>query len=187
MKKTLLLLALPLLALAVVLLPLTQAQLSDMDSDPADPDDNVIIGLPPEGDDEICDDLDEDEDMDGPILTCDFVRATGSVTTVTSGIGGTINAVVYDPSGPVVYVGGTNQSITAVDPGSGLKTPVIGPFGSKVQAMAIAPPGFGAFGGQIITSLQNGDVLAVDPSGRGRTQGAASTVTGPHPSSSSGP
>jgi len=92
-----------------------------------------------------------------------IARADGALTILAiTGTAGTLLSVV--DTGTVVYVGTSTGGIYSVDMGTGAAT-LLATVAPNVQALAVAPPGFGAFGGQLIAGDRNGDVNAVDAAG----------------------
>ena len=90
-------------------------------------------------------------------------RSDGSLTALTvAGQVGDLLSIV-DPGAGVLYVGTTGTSnIYSVDPTTGVATLLINVGGSDVTGLVVAPAGYGAFGGQLIVSTQNGSIIAVD-------------------------
>jgi len=90
-------------------------------------------------------------------------RSDGSLTALTAaGQVGDLLSIV-DPGAGLLYVGTTGTSnIYSVDPTTGVATLLINVGGSDVTGLVVAPPGYGAFGGQLIASTQNGSIIAVD-------------------------
>ena len=99
-------------------------------------------------------------------------RTTGAVSTLATGFSGSgaVTGVVYRPADGLIYVA-TDMSakLWRLDVG-GVQTQ-LATFGSPLNAIALAPAGFGAFAGQIVACLQNGVIQAVNP-----TNNAVTTV-----------
>jgi len=93
-----------------------------------------------------------------------IARADGALTILPiTGTAGTLLSVV--DTGTVVYVSTSTGGIYSVDTGTGAAT-LLATVGNNVPALAVAPAGFGAFGGQLIAGDHNtGDVNAVDAGG----------------------
>jgi hypothetical protein len=99
-------------------------------------------------------------------------RATGAQTTVASGVGtNVLVGITYRAANDMIYATNLNSEIFAVTStgSSSLLTTVGLGF---LNAITIAPPSFGSFGGFIIGVTQSGAVVAVDPS-----NGTVSTIT----------
>lgn len=89
----------------------------------------------------------------------------GSQTVVAANIGAGSYAlgVTYRPVDGLNYVSLDSGQVLSVTNGG--MTNLIYDHTSEVEALAIAPSTFGAFGGQIIGTTQTGQVLAINPSG----------------------
>lgn len=97
-------------------------------------------------------------------------RVTGAQTTIATGIGsGSLLGLTYRAANDLIYAS-TQTQIFAVTP-AGAVTPLASGF-TQLNAITIAPPAFGAFGGFLIGVTNGGTVLAVDPS-----NGAVTTLT----------
>jgi hypothetical protein len=96
-------------------------------------------------------------------------RVNGAQTTVATNVGtGTLLGVAYRAANDMIYAS-TDSQILAVTQ-AGVVTQLA--TGSSLNAIAIAPPSFGSFGGFIIAVTQAGLVLAVNPA-----NGAVTTIT----------
>jgi len=97
-------------------------------------------------------------------------KNNGAVTTLVANFGGTpsANGVVYRPADGRIYVSTDSSSkLWSTDT---INPPVFHlDFPSTANALAIAPPGFGPYGGQIITTLYNGALVAVNPANNSQT------------------
>ena len=88
-------------------------------------------------------------------------RANHNTKTLTK-IHDSINrGVAFNPNDGLLYVasGGTLSSMTT---NGANVTPVLN-VGSNLNGMAIAPAGWGSYGGHIIVARYNGEIVAVDP------------------------
>jgi sugar lactone lactonase YvrE len=106
-------------------------------------------------------------------------RLTGAQTTVATGIGTSsfLLGVAYRAANNTIYTNTDDGRIFSVSP-TGTVTPLATVSGT-LNAITIAPPSFGSFGGFIIGVTQAGSVVAVDPA-----NGAVTTITaGAGPSS----
>jgi len=87
----------------------------------------------------------------------------GSRTTFASGIPGSYTlGVTHRPADGLVYVSNSTGGIFRI---SGGTPTMIHNVGSRVHSLTIAPATFGAFGGQIIATVNDGRVVAIDPAG----------------------
>ena len=98
-------------------------------------------------------------------------RSTGAQTTIASAIGGVfLFGVAYRAANNMIYASSDSGQIFAVTP-TGTVTLLASSI--NVNAIAIAPPSFGSFGGFIIGVAQSGTIIAVNPD-----DGAITTITG---------
>jgi len=99
-------------------------------------------------------------------------HVTGAQTTVAAGIGTSsfLLGIAYRAANDMIYTNTDDDKIFAVTP-TGTVTPLATVSGN-LNAITIAPPSFGSFGGFIIGVTQSGSVVAVDPA-----NGAVSTIT----------
>jgi sugar lactone lactonase YvrE len=99
-------------------------------------------------------------------------RSTGAQTTIASGIGtGLLFGVAYRAANNMIYASSDSGQIFAVTATGTVTLLAAGPI--NLNAIAIAPPSFGSFGGFIIGVAQSGTVIAVNPA-----SGAITTITG---------
>lgn len=92
-----------------------------------------------------------------------IARADGALTVLPiTGITDILISVV--DTGTAVYVGTDAGTIYSVDTTTGAAT-LFATVGPNAQALAVAPAGFGAFGGQLIAGDRDGDVNAIDAVG----------------------
>lgn len=92
------------------------------------------------------------------------ITPAGVVSTLVPGFGGanSVNGVAYRDLDDLVYVAtdGTPQLWSVNAAGA---TNLVMNLPATTNAIEVAPPGFGPFGGQIVGVLTNGQVLAIDP------------------------
>jgi sugar lactone lactonase YvrE len=97
---------------------------------------------------------------------------TGEQTTVATGIGTSsfLLGVAYRAASDTIYANTDDGQIFSVTP-TGTVTPFATVSG-ELNAITIAPPSFGSFGGFVIGVTQTGSVVAVNPA-----SGAVTTIT----------
>lgn len=88
-------------------------------------------------------------------------RSAGSVRNVATNVGGN-QLLSIVASGDTLYAGDNMGEIHRVAAG-GVSSLLVDTMAGAVTGLAIAPAGYGAFGGQIIASTENGGILAIDP------------------------
>lgn len=90
-------------------------------------------------------------------------RTDGSLSTFASGIPGAYSlGVTYRPADGLVYASNNTGGIFRITAGA---PAMIHDAGSRVHSLTIAPATFGPYGGQIIATVNNGQILAIDPAG----------------------
>jgi hypothetical protein len=120
-------------------------------------------------------DLDNNGDLLVVALTAGAIvrvsHLTGAQTTVATGISAAndLRGVTYRAANDMIYTNTFGGQIFAVTP-TGAVTPLA--TVSQLNALTIAPPSFGSFGGFIIGVTQLGSVVAVNPA-----NGAITTIT----------
>lgn len=89
-------------------------------------------------------------------------RHTGIVTTVATGVSGGYALLGMVCINNIIYVGDDQGDIFEVDPQTGVSTLIMFISGAEINGLAVAPSGFGSYGGQIITATDNGDIYAIN-------------------------
>jgi hypothetical protein len=92
-------------------------------------------------------------------------RATGMATILASNVcsGSQLLGVAHRAADNLIYVSTNTGAICSVTY-QGTSTQVTN-LNKVVNALAVAPAGFGSFGGQLIAANQDGTVVAIDPAG----------------------
>lgn len=88
-------------------------------------------------------------------------RTSCTSTTLATITGQNPISVVEDISTGLIYAGTRSGEIYEINPSDGAFTQLTSTTG-YINAMAIAPSGYGSYGGQLIIGTSNGDISAVD-------------------------
>jgi cysteine-rich repeat protein len=97
-------------------------------------------------------------------------KNNGAVTTLVANFGGTpsANGVVFRPADGRIYV--STDSPSRLYSTDTINAPVLHVnFPSTANALAIAPPSFGPYGGQIIAAMFSGALVAINPANNSQT------------------
>jgi len=94
------------------------------------------------------------------VLSVDRITCILS-TLATVPTGGSLYSIVYHPDMDEIFVGDTAGNIYAVNPSSGASTLLVN-VSDFVNALVVAPEGYGSFGGQLLVATYSGALVAVD-------------------------
>ena len=98
--------------------------------------------------------------MTDEVLFVDRLSCTlSTLTTVPAG--GQLYSIVNHPGLDTIYVGDTSGNIYAGNPSSGASTLLVD-IGDYVNALVVAPEGYGSFEGQLLVATPSGVLVAVN-------------------------
>ncbi|MEZ4380841.1 MAG: DUF4215 domain-containing protein [Nannocystaceae bacterium] len=101
-------------------------------------------------------------------------RTDGSVATIAEIDQSSINGLVYRPSDGLIYATTVSQHRLYAADGVGGVTEVL-ELPAITNALAVAPEGFGDYGGQLVAALETSAIVAIDPGTKSITTIGAST------------
>jgi len=107
---------------------------------------------------------------------------TGAVTAVATALAvGSMLAITYSPSNDLLYIAGSGTLLYSLTmDGTVLTTVSSAASTTEIESLALAPPSFGVYGGQIITADRAGNIHAVTTTGAvtfiGKTAGSLSAI-----------
>ncbi len=92
-------------------------------------------------------------------------QTTGKLTNMVVGIGpGNLSGLAFRPSDGLFYASNSLGQVYSASTTTGVST-LIYDHPQAIRNLDIAPPGFGTFGGQILATTADGQLLAIEPSG----------------------
>jgi outer membrane protein assembly factor BamB len=89
-------------------------------------------------------------------------RHSGAVSVVATGVSGGNVLLGMACINNIIYAGDDAGNIFEVNPQTGVSVSIINLSGAEINGLAVAPSGFGSYGGHLIATTDNGDIYAVD-------------------------
>jgi len=89
-------------------------------------------------------------------------RHSGVVSVVATGVSGGNVLLGMACINNIIYVGDVAGNIFEVDPQTGVSVSIINISGEEINGLAVAPSGFGGYGGQLIAATDGGYIYAID-------------------------